>query len=224
VTSAAGELPTDASARGRTAHDHTGPDRAGEPVARIGPNAIIRMIEALGEQVGAAETTRLFGLAGLSHHLAKAPEHMVDERDVVALHTVVRSELGDARAREAGRQAGLLTADYLLANRIPKPVQAILKVLPASLAGRILLAAIGKHSWTFAGSGAFAAVAGHPVRFRIAGCPVCRGAQSSAPLCDYYGATFERLFRTLVHRDARVIETACEAAGAPACTFEIRWR
>ncbi|NVO16892.1 MAG: bacteriochlorophyll 4-vinyl reductase [Rhodoplanes sp.] len=182
------------------------------------------MIEALGEQVGATETARLFVLAGLAHHLAQAPDHMVDERDVVALHTVVRAEMGDVRAREAGRQAGLLTADYLLANRIPKPVQAILRILPASIAGRILLAAIGKHAWTFAGSGAFAAVGGHPVRFRIAGCPVCRGAQSPVPLCDYYGATFERLFRTLVHRDAAVRETACEASGAPACTFEIRWR
>lgn len=204
--------------------DHTGPGPAGHSVTRIGPNAITRMIEALGEQVGPAETARLFGLAGLAHHLAQAPDHMVDERDVVALHTVVRSELGDTRAREAGRQAGLLTADYLLAKRIPRPVQAILKILPAALAGRILLAAIGKHSWTFAGSGTFAAVGGHPVRFRIAGCPVCRGAQSPAPLCDYYGATFERLFRTLVHRDAAVREIACEAAGAPACTFEIRWR
>jgi divinyl protochlorophyllide a 8-vinyl-reductase len=205
-------------------HDHPAHDAAGGPVARIGPNAVIRMIEALREQVGDAETARLFGLAGLSHHLAQAPDRMVDERDVVALHTVVRAELGADAARAAARQAGLLTADYLLANRIPKPVQSILKILPATLAGRVLLAAIGKHSWTFAGSGDFAAVGGHPVRFRIAGCPVCRGAQSAVPLCDYYGATFERLFRTLVHRDAQVIETACEAVGAAACMFEIHWR
>ncbi|RAI39548.1 bacteriochlorophyll 4-vinyl reductase [Rhodoplanes roseus] len=182
------------------------------------------MIEALDEQVGHEETAWLFGLAELSHHLEHAPDHMVDERDVVAIHTVVRSQLGAARAREVGRQAGLLTADYLLANRIPKAIQPILKVLPAAISARILLGAIGKHSWTFAGSGTFVAVAGHPVRFSIAGCPVCRGAKAPAPLCDYYGATFERLFRTLVHRNARVIETACEAAGAPACAFEIRWR
>lgn len=202
---------------------HAG-DQAGEPVARIGPNAVIRMIEALREQVGEAETARLFGLADLSHHLVHAPDHMVDERDVVALHTVVRAELGLARARAVGRQAGLLTADYLLANRIPKPIQPILKVLPAAISARILLAAIGKHSWTFAGSGIFTAVPGHPVRFRIAGNPVCRGARADGPVCDYYGATFERLFRTLVHRNATVTETACEAAGGPACTFEIRWR
>lgn len=219
MTSAAERLPTEASA-----HDHATRDHAGGAVARIGPNAIIRMIEALRADVGATEAARLFGAAGLAHHLAHAPEHMVDERDVVAIHTIVRAELGVARARAVARVAGILTADYLLANRIPKPIQPILEALPAGISARILLAAIGKHSWTFAGSGAFSAVPGHPVRFRIAGCPVCRGAQSPVPLCDYYGATFERLFRTLVHRDSEVLETACEAAGAPACTFEIRWR
>ncbi|MFL9823713.1 bacteriochlorophyll 4-vinyl reductase [Rhodoplanes sp. SY1] len=193
-------------------------------VARIGPNAIIRMIEALREQVGEAETARLFGLADLSHHLVHAPDHMVDERDVVAIHTVVRDVLGLAAARAAGRRAGELTADYLLANRIPQAIQPILKILPAGVSARILLGAIGKHSWTFAGSGVFTATAGHPVRFSIAGNPVCRGATADAPVCDYYGATFERLFRTLVHGHATVTETACEAMGAPACTFEIRWR
>lgn len=193
-------------------------------IARIGPNAIIRMIEALREQAGEAETARLFGLADLSHHLVHAPDHMVDERDVVAIHTVVRAELGLAAAKAAGRRAGELTADYLLANRIPQAIQPILKILPAGVSARILLGAIGKHSWTFAGSGVFTATAGHPVRFSIAGNPVCRGATADMPVCDYYGATFERLFRTLVHRNATVTETACEAQGAPACTFEIRWR
>ncbi len=43
---------------------------------------------------------------------------------------------------------------------------------------------------------------------------------ATAPLCDYYAATFERLFRALVHPRAVVVETACEACGADAC----RWR
>lgn len=186
------------------------------------------MIEALREEVGEAETARLFAAAGLSHHLVSVPEHMVDERDVVALHTVVRADLGVARAKKVAADAGRRTADYLLAVRIPKRVQPILKILPARLSAKILLGAIGKHAWTFAGSGEFSAVAGHPVRFSIANCPVCRGASSPehmhTPLCDYYGATFERLFRTLVHPKSVVIETACQANGAPACAFEISWR
>jgi divinyl protochlorophyllide a 8-vinyl-reductase len=54
-------------------------------------------------------------------------------------------------------------------------------------------------------------------------CPICRGARSAAPLCDCYGATFERLFQVLVHAHARCIETACIAAGDPACRFELDW-
>jgi divinyl protochlorophyllide a 8-vinyl-reductase len=53
--------------------------------------------------------------------------------------------------------------------------------------------------------------------------PLCRGLQAGAPACDYYAATFERLFQVLVHPDACVLETACEACGDDACRFELRW-
>ncbi len=52
--------------------------------------------------------------------------------------------------------------------------------------------------------------------------PVC-GRESGEPACAFYSATFERLFRALVHPRATVRETACEAMGAPACVFEIAW-
>jgi len=48
-------------------------------------------------------------------------------------------------------------------------------------------------------------------------------ATLAEPGCDFYAATFERLFRVLVHADARVVETACEACGAAECRFEVRW-
>jgi divinyl protochlorophyllide a 8-vinyl-reductase len=62
---------------------------------------------------------------------------------------VLRADLGPAMAAEVARDAGLRTADYLLANRIPKPVQVLLKHLPAPLAARVLLSAIRRHAWTF---------------------------------------------------------------------------
>ena len=36
-------------------------------------------------------------------------------------------------------------------------------------------------------------------------------------------ATFEHLFRQLVHRDTRCTELSCEARGDDACRFELRW-
>jgi divinyl protochlorophyllide a 8-vinyl-reductase len=192
--------------------------------ARIGPNAIIRVAEALDADRGRAVTARVFARAGLDGYLDAPPSGMVDEREVATLHARLRETLGVADARRIGHAAGVATADYLLAHRIPRPVQALLKRLPAGLAARILLAAIGRHAWTFAGSGRFAVVGWKPLTLAIAGNPLCRGVQSDQPLCDYYAATFERLFRVLVHPRTVVRETACEAMGAPACTFELRWR
>jgi divinyl protochlorophyllide a 8-vinyl-reductase len=191
--------------------------------ARIGPNAITRVAEALCAGPGEATARRVFAAAGIAHHLQAPPEAMVDERDVTRLATALRDLLPDAEARCIARAAGTATGGYLLARRIPRPAQLVLQAMPAFVAGPLLLAAIRRHAWTFAGSGAFTANSGLPVQLAIAGSPMCRGTQAEAPVCDYYAATFERLFRALVHPHATVVETACEACGADACRFEVRW-
>lgn len=198
------------------------PDSSGP--ARIGPNSIIRMAEALREQQGEARTAELFADAGLSAYLTNPPTTMVEETEVIRLHHAVRAGIGLDAAARASWDAGLRTGDYLLANRIPRPAQRVLKVLPAGLAAKILLQAIGKHAWTFAGSGRFSYETGHPVRITIADCPTARGTTADQPLCGFYSATFERIFSTLVNPAAKVAEIACSAAGARACVFEIRWK
>ena len=102
-------------------------------------------------------------------------------------------------------------------------MQWLLKRLPATLAARVLLQAIGRHAWTFAGSGQFHAVAGRPCVLTIHDNPLCRGVATQAPACDFYAAVFARLFAVLVHRRAEVVEVACQAMGEPACVFEPRW-
>jgi divinyl protochlorophyllide a 8-vinyl-reductase len=193
------------------------------PAARIGPNAITRLAEVLPGIAGAEGAERVFAAAGLLGHWHTPPLAMVDEAEVTRLHGAMRRLLGTAAAGVAARAAGVRTADYLLAHRIPRAMQALLQRLPASMAAALLLRAIGRHAWTFAGSGGFTAQAGRPVRLAISGNPLCRGIASAEPACDYYAATFERLFRVLVHPAALVVETACEACGADACRFEIRW-
>lgn len=193
------------------------------PVGRIGPNAIIRVGEVLLPMIGEAAARGLYERAGLAHYWAAPPEHMVDEAEVRCLHAELRQALGEDRARDVAAAAGRRTADYLLANRIPRAVQALLKRLPAGPASRVLLNAVTRHAWTFAGSGEFEARIGHPVVLVIRRNPLCQGLQSNLPACDFYAATFERLFQVLVHRNARARETACEACGDPECRFEIRW-
>lgn len=192
-------------------------------IGRIGPNAITRVADALREQVGESGATRLFRSAGLEGYLAVPPRQMVDEREVKRLHQVLRSELGLERARWISRAAGFTTGQYLLAHRIPPAVQLLLRALPAGLGSRMLLSAIRRHAWTFSGSGTFTARTGRPLRIWISGCPVCRGSIAHEPLCDYYAATFQRLFRALVDPHVIVRETECEAMGAEACLFEVRW-
>lgn len=190
---------------------------------RIGPNAIIRVAESLPAHVGAAGTQALFDAAGLAHYLREPPGSMVDEAEVRRLHEVLRRELGAPLARAVAREAGARTARYLLAHRIPALVQRLLRVLPAAVAARVLLRAIARHAWTFAGSGEFSARIGPPVVLTIRRNPMCAGLHADAPACDFYTATFEGLFTSLVHPDARAIETDCMASGAPACEFELRW-
>jgi divinyl protochlorophyllide a 8-vinyl-reductase len=198
-----------------------GAGRAG----RIGPNAITRVAEVLPPRVGSEATRRLFDRAGLLRHLLAPPQTMVDEAEVRALHGALREALGLPMAREVARAAGERTADYLLAHRIPRPVQRLLKLLPAPLAARVLMAAMRRNAWTFAGSGHFSAdaVARRRCLLTIRGNPLCRGVSAAEPACDFYAGTFERLFQLLVHRGARVRELACEACGDEACRFELRW-
>nr|AAP73429.1 4-vinyl protochlorophyllide reductase [Rubrivivax gelatinosus] len=106
---------------------------------------------------------------------------MVDEAEVRRLHGVLRESLGPAAAREIAHAAGVRTADYLLARRIPKPVQALLKVLPAPLAARVLLTAIGRNSWTFAGSGQFSYVFGRPCVLTIRDNPLSAAGRPKSP-------------------------------------------
>jgi divinyl protochlorophyllide a 8-vinyl-reductase len=202
-------------------------------VARIGPNAILRLVEALDGRFGRLKTEAVFRAAGQQEHLATPPDAMVDERSITALYTSLPSQLGFAAAADISAHAGWLTGEYLLAHRIPAAAQRVMQLMPAALAARTLLAAIDRHAWTFAGSGTFerqhverARSGGHSRvhwRLSIANCPICRGAKFSGPACAYYAATFERIFREVVASSAGVVETECQANGAAACVFEVSW-
>ena len=190
---------------------------------RIGPNAVIRLAEALDALESKAVTRRLFIAADLESYVHALPEAMVPEDEVTVLHHRLRHDLGAGRAASVSWVAGQRTADYLLANRIPKPVQRLLGLLPARLAAFILLKAIGAHAWTFAGTSRFSWTMGRPVTLSFANCPLCRGDRSATPCCSYYSATFERLFRELINADATVREYTCIAAGGTACRFEVKY-
>jgi divinyl protochlorophyllide a 8-vinyl-reductase len=198
-------------------------DNAGPAIGLIGPNAITRIIEALDEVETPQSVRRIFQACRLEAYLSEPPTEMVDEDEVTRLHQVLHHDLGDARARAVGRIAGQLTAEYLLRHRIPRPARIALRCSPAGIASRLLARAIASNAWTFVGTGTFSARHGRPTIFTIRNGPICRGQRSAEPCCDFYAATFERLYSRLVHRHARATEIGCQAMGAPACAFGIAW-
>ena len=101
---------------------------SGAAAGRIGPNAITRVAEVLPGVIGSAAAWALFERAGLEQHLRRPPQGMVDEAEVTRLHAELRASLGGAGAAEVARRAGWLTADYLLAHRIPRWAQAVDRV------------------------------------------------------------------------------------------------
>lgn len=185
------------------------------PAGLIGPNTVLQTEAALMAAGGPALAQRVFARAGLAGVLRNRPEAMIDQALARALFDALFAELPRDEARAVAHHAGRLTGAYILAHRIPKPAQAILKLLPARLAQPMLLRSIARHAWTFAGSGVCTVERGPPATLSITGNPI------AIPGCVWHAGVLEVLFQTLVSPTARVRHTRCEHGGAHSCTFEI---
>jgi divinyl protochlorophyllide a 8-vinyl-reductase len=197
--------------------------------ALIGPNAIIQVVEAIRRELGPERLQEIMHKARLAHYLADAPQCMVSELDVARLHRAVAAGIPVREGCAIMAQAGHHTALYLLAHRIPRMAQMVLRALPAAIAARLLLKAIARHAWTFAGSSRFEHGSRHPVRISLTGSPLFATAASRTLAAAYFEAAFETLFRQLV--SSRTIATApsqparqIDAGGKiPACVFDLCW-
>lgn len=187
-----------------------------EAEPRIGPNAILQTLRAL-EELEPGHKAEVEARAALTPLEAG----MVPERLFIGLIRAVREALPRERAEAVLRRAGALTADYVRSHRIPAPIRATLAGLPAFFAMPLLLQAIERHAWTFAGAGSFEA---HGKVLMLAGAPTARpesGPPSTGCSCAYYEAAFEALLR-LAARGLQVTEVACQASGAATCQFHIQ--
>jgi divinyl protochlorophyllide a 8-vinyl-reductase len=198
--------------------------RPADAPAVIGPNAVIQLLQAMKAAGRDDFAVRVFTNAGVRAWLNDPPSVMVDERRVARLHQAVRALMPPGESAPLLAEAGRLTADYLLANRIPRAARTVLSCLPPRLAAGLLVPAIRAHAWTFAGTGQFAASAGSPVIFIMTGNPLCAGERTAAPACVWQAAVFERLFQRLVSADSRAVETDCEACGDGFCRFVVGWK
>lgn len=186
------------------------------PVGLIGPNAVLQLLPVL-EQVG-GEALRDQTLARAGIFDVPDGSEMIPEGIAARLHKQVRADFPDM-APELSWAAGVGTAEYIMAHRIPIFAQRILFALPAPIAARLLSRAIGQHAWTFAGSGEFEASSAWD--FEISNNPVVLSESSDLPICHWHSAVFETLYRALVDRRARCTERTCCAAGSDKCRFTL---
>lgn len=178
-------------------------------MTEVGPNTVIQLFEAL-RSLRPDVLGTVAAWADAEAWLAAPPHDMIDE----AVPRRLFAATADALVGDADRvlaAAGAATARYLLANRIPPVARAVLPRLPRRLALRLLLAAVDRASWTFAGSGT-CATEGRALT--IAGNPI------ATPGCPWHLGVLEALATALFGRGTTVVHTACCARGDPVCRFE----
>lgn len=181
--------------------------------ALVGPNAIIQTEAALSAFGGRSLAQAVFDRAGLSDFLKAPPQTMVAERDVARLMMALHNILPNPEAACISRNAGNLTGRYILTHRIPGPIKALLRILPARYAGLVLLRAIQKHAWTFSGSGRTRYEVGAVLAFEIRDNPLAMLG------CYWHIGVFETLFRVLVHQKTVVSHETCCAGRDAVCRF-----
>ena len=192
-----------------------------DSAGKIGPNAVIQTVNALVELYGSAATAALLEEIGKPWLIDYHPGSLIDEREFEALHHDLIGARGIVVTNRVMARAGELTSRYVIANRIPRPAQRALRLLPHAVALRVLLGAISQHTWTFAGSGRFSYTTGRAPLLAIEGCLTARRLASDIPTCSFYEAAFQGFLTALIDARLRVREVRCAACGAARCEFTI---
>ncbi|WP_448578014.1 bacteriochlorophyll 4-vinyl reductase [Thermaurantiacus sp.] len=185
---------------------------------RIGPNAVTQLAEAARILGAEAIVGNAFRRSGHAVWFDRPPQDMLDEADVAAVHEALWCEAPADVARALVVEAGRRTADYVIENRIPPAARQLLEALPAALAEPLLLKAIARHAWTFAGSGEFLPVRDGLARFTIRANPL---ASPRAGHCLWHESVFTRMWQRLVTPRVLVEELSCCGQGAPSCRFRV---
>jgi len=183
------------------------------PAAVIGPNALLQLDPLLQAAGLAAPVYAAAGVAGMPDGT-----EMIDERPVASVHRALR-QLAPEAAPALSWDAGMGTGRYILAHRIPRAAQTLLRILPWRLSAGLLAKAIAANAWTFAGSGKFKVKS--PYCFELENNPLVAGETSPIPICHWHCGVFTTLYAALVHPGMRCTETACCAAGDRVCRFEL---
>ncbi len=182
--------------------------------SRIGPNSIIQTVAALEASFGKAEAEAILQRIGQGHWIGNLPTEMTEESKFHALVTAVEKEIGENATASILEESGQRTAKYLLRVRIPAIFQKVVKLLPPRAAFKLLLFAISKNAWTFAGSGQFSYTMSRPPEISV------RVTWPSLPVGgNFYLGTFKALLHELVNPDTTVTPTIRKEGNSILCRY-----
>jgi divinyl protochlorophyllide a 8-vinyl-reductase len=182
--------------------------------SKIGPNSIIQTVSALETTYGKNAAEDLLKKIGQGHWIGNLPKEMTEESKFHTLVTALQQEIGEKKTGEILKESGERTAKYLLKVRIPAPFQKLLKMLPPRLAFRLLLFAISKNAWTFAGSGEFSYALTRPPEITV------RVTYPTHQVVgNFYLGTFSALLQELVNLKTEIIADIRRQNGAIRCMY-----
>ena len=170
----------------------------------VGPNAVIQLRRALIDRIGERDACDIFRAAGQESVFEAPPREMIDERIPARLFKTLFDLLEERAAFGIAFQAGVLTADYVMAHRIPGAAKKVLQVLPPLLAGPMLMDAVAKNAWTFCGSGTFRFSTKPDLHAELLNNPL------RMPGAAWHVGVFTRLLQALVCAEAKVRHRAAD--------------
>ncbi|MEO1747978.1 MAG: bacteriochlorophyll 4-vinyl reductase [Pseudomonadota bacterium] len=182
----------------------------------VGPNAIIQTLASVGSLTGTENVAPIMRRAFLLEPLDGWDE-MVPVEQVNGLNKAVLDTLGADQAATILHESGRRTGRYIIENRIPPLIKRLLGSLPRRLASRLLLQAIRKNAWTFAGK---ARVESGGNWICIHENPLCLGRTGYGG-CVWHESVFQTLFQRIVGSEVHVHETRCMGRGDAYCRFEL---
>ncbi|MEI7747481.1 MAG: bacteriochlorophyll 4-vinyl reductase [Chlorobiaceae bacterium] len=168
--------------------------------SKIGPNSIIQTVAALEAAYGKTKAETMLSKIGQGYLVGNLPKEMVEEAKFHTLVGALQKEIGETATSRILQESGERTARYLLKVRIPGIFQKFVKLLPPRPAFKLLLFAISKNAWTFAGSGEFAYTMKRPPEISV------KVTFPTLPVVgNFYLGTFTALLQELVNPTTKIM-------------------
>jgi len=168
--------------------------------SKIGPNSIIQTVAALEAAYGKTKAETMLSKIGQGYLVGNLPKEKVEEAKFHTLVGALQKEIGETATSRILQESGERTARYLLKVRIPGIFQKLVKLLPPRPAFKLLLFAISKNAWTFAGSGEFAYTMKRPPEISV------KVTFPTLPVVgNFYLGTFTALLQELVNPTTKIM-------------------